>query len=686
MSLQPVQLDTLDWQDIVTAIRTRIYPDSNGKWTFQAPVDPGVTLLELFAWLLDQRIYWMNQTPASLVLAVMSLLGESPNPAKAAVTVLQLADSALPARQFPVASAGTLMRLGDTNPPILFTTDQSLTVLPLKGISVTVNGVDMSNDLAQGQPVAVLSPGQQSSELRFLLHLSQSIPSSLAGNFFSLMFQFQVPADEYPQWSPSAVAGIVPAASLTWSYTSSSSGASAVFAATQVDDGTQGFRRSGVVRLPFPSDWKAEPAGSDSSATTYAIVLDISNASFTYAPQLIQVQGNEVLAQHSWPRSIQPSTANWLPLPGNIISVQPTPDTPSWQEYPPIEDSVQVSITAQGGTPVEWQRVLTLALAGPTDTDFIVDRARAQIRFGDGLTGRLPIPAPTTSDPASSATTFTVTYNAGGGTAGNVGEGLSWEAVPPVPGGPSPQFTATNLAEGSGGADTETLLQAQQRVQEELNLPIRAVTAADFENLAISTPGVTLRRAYAAIGYHPNFPCATVPGAITVFIVPYAPRVQTDGTVPTSSFVAVPQPDPGALAAALARLQAGKILGGQIFVCPPTYRPVWLRIQVAVDRTLSAALRSSVLTGLQTYLDPLVGGDEGGGWPFGNPLRPSGLLKVAQEILGEKGDVLSVGVRIDGMTSFENCQDTTIQPYELVRLVHVDLATQRRPAQSAGLR
>jgi len=76
-----------------------------------------------------------------------------------------------------------------------------------------------------------------------------------------------------------------------------------------------------------------------------------------------------------------------------------------------------------------------------------------------------------------------------------------------------------------------------------LNERNRAVSKTDYENLVQTTPGVGFRRAYAAVGHHPDFPCSTVPGAVTVFVVPYAPRVQIDGDWANDAFVAAPQPD-----------------------------------------------------------------------------------------------------------------------------------------------
>ena len=82
MTLAPLQLDDLTWDDMVAAIRRRIPAESAGNWTLHAPADPGITLLELFAFLAEQRLYWLDQVPDAFVVAVLGLLGlEGPQPA-----------------------------------------------------------------------------------------------------------------------------------------------------------------------------------------------------------------------------------------------------------------------------------------------------------------------------------------------------------------------------------------------------------------------------------------------------------------------------------------------------------------------------------------------------------------------------------------------------------------------------
>jgi len=446
MALQPIQLDTLDWNQMVTAIRPRIVPDSQGKWTLHAPVDPGVTLLELFAWLLDQRIYWMNQVPASLSLAALALLGEAPKPAQAAVTVLQLADAATPARSFPVASAGTIMQLGDANPPIIFSVQDDLTVLPVSDIAVRVDGIDRTNDLQQCRTVSLV--GKTSAEIEIVLSLGAAIPAVAAGQFFSLMIELETPAGVFPEWSAQAVAGVPDPAVLTWSYTSASGSKVTAFDGSQVHDGTAGLRRAGVVRLPLPGDWQPEPQGADPSITAYRIRLQVDSATFTYQPQLRRLQSNVVLARHRWPRSKQPSTKSWLPLPGNIVSLPQAPTDSSLEEFPPLEDTVKVQVKESDGVVRPWQGVSDLSRYCPADRVFVVDRTNQEIRFGDGLTGRLPVTSP------NDESDITVMFEAGGGPAGNVGEGASWEGVAPTDAAPFPQFSAVNLAPGDGGTES----------------------------------------------------------------------------------------------------------------------------------------------------------------------------------------------------------------------------------------
>jgi predicted phage baseplate assembly protein len=694
MALEAVQLDTLTWDQMVTAIRTRIPANSQSQWTLHAPVDPGVTLLELFAWLLEQRIYWMNQIPDALIYATLGLLGVAPQRAKPAVTVIKLKDSQRAAGTFSVAVQGTVMRLGTVNPPLLFTLADSVTLLPLveeetkpdMSVGLIVSGIDRTNDLQHGRPVSLIAPGASSAVIDVLLTLEELFPPATAGGLMALLIELESPEDIPPQWLAEPGASIAPPASLLWSYTSGSQGQTSAFDQTKTTDGTAGLRRSGIVQLPIPLDWQAEPSAVATTNPAYKIRLQIESAAYTFPPRLLRVAPNVALAQHSWMRTKQVNTKDWLALPGNVVPLAGTPGDSTLKEYPPLEDTVKIRVNEhddqhpKGQEHDDWQRVSTLAFSDPSERVFVVDRSRSEITFGDGLTGRLPVLA------HSNDYEIEITYAAGGGLAGNVGEYLDWEAIKTNGPGPAQQLAGRNLVKGDGGAESEILAEAQQRAAAALQERNRAITGPDYENLAITTPGSGFRRAHAALGYDPEFPCQTVPGVMSVFVVPYAPREKTDGAFDPHVFVAAPQPDPAALAAARIRLNAGRLIGSQILVLPPAYRSVWLEVDVAADGQLSSDFREEIALSLRDFLDPLVGGDNGDGWPFGDPLRPSALLRQAQNALGDAADVEKVWVRVSGMSVPGSCVDVPIGSHELPKLEQVHVRVQTRSAAAGGLR
>ena len=91
---------------------------------------------------------------------------------------------------------------------------------------------------------------------------------------------------------------------------------------------------------------------------------------------------------------------------------------------------------------------------------------------------------------------------------------------------------------------------------------------------------------------------------------------------------------------------------------------------------------------LRRFLDPLTGGDQDAGWPFGAPLRPSALLRVAQQAAGHDGDVGAVAIALDDTASWEDCHDVAIRPQELVAVgdVRVRFGPGSGTAPADGLR
>ena len=730
MALEPVKLDDMTWNDMVAAIRSRIPADSEGRWTLHAPVDPGITLLELFAWLLEQRLYWMDQVPDSLVGAALALLGaDEPKPAQAAATAIGLYDRAQSPQAFRTVDVGTKFQpVRSTQPPLIFSTGAPLTLLPVvpgQPFSLYIGGLDRTADLRQGRALRLFPADGSSSEAKVVLNLSSSVPAETPKAPFSLLFKLRVSEDILPQWQPDATADVPPPVEISWWYRGKN-GDLAQF--PSVDDGTGGFRRSGIVRFPFPADWLSETTSSKTGNLGYAIWIRVKQATFTAPPRIERLEPNVCIANNQWLVSPKPwremvllplpgntiSLADhvennidkkkmaWLPLPGNTISLADHVENDIDKNYRPLEQSVKLSLTERGEQTYQWQATNDLTLHGPADRVFAVDRESRKLFFGDGLTGRLPVLSPTAE------TNVALQYEVGGGSEGNLEENLCWElaplqAMPPLSlAGPDPvpsrsglkdcseestsDLFAQNLVSAEGGADPETMAMARQRAAAQLRRLDRAVTRDDYEEIARTTPGVAVQRAHAAIGYHPSFPCMPVLGAVTVFIVPYAPREDIDETWVESAFVPAPMPDPGALSAVRERLESARLITSEIFVRAPRYRPIAIVAEVEADSPDPAMLKRRIEKALMTFLDPLLGGDEGQGWPFGESIRPSALLREIQKALGHDGEATGISIRLLETGQDSDCMDVNIGPHDLVELRAFSARFSQPRVRQGGLR
>jgi hypothetical protein len=120
-------------------------------------------------------------------------------------------------------------------------------------------------------------------------------------------------------------------------------------------------------------------------------------------------------------------------------------------------------------------------------------------------------------------------------------------------------------------------------------------------------------------------------------------------------------------------LGQSRLLGEELFARNPSYRPARLKVQVTGTPRDPAAVRVRVQRALRQYVDPLAGGDDGNGWPFGAPLRPSALLRTAQGAVGHDGEVSSVAVTLDDGATWEGCRDVAIRPHELVAVASGDI-------------
>jgi hypothetical protein len=556
--------------------------------------------------------------------------------------------------------------VGVPNGPV-FATEESLVAAPVRGIGVVTGGKNRTADLAEGRWVRV-GDGLE-------LHLDMDAPTG-AGPM-AILLDLVVAEAMTAEWSSH---GAPPAALFPTETVTATPSRTAVelfyrnaggLVRLPGVDGTRGLRRSGTLRFTPPADWQADSG-------RYVLHVRVPANDFAFSPRLAGVHANAVIARH-WRRVVLALRRSWLPLPGVTIELPAAlgAPLPRWLR----------AHLREKATPDRWQTwnaVADHSTSGPGERVLEVDRERGQIRFGDGQTGRQPVISDS-EDPLSppidlghadvreGGANLILEYLVGGGVGGDLGPDQAWTGV-------DSDHQASSPVAASGGAPAESLDEARTRAAAERRTPHRAVTRGDHQELARTTPGTAIARAHAAVGDHPGHPCRLVPGATTVYLVPVAPRDEDAPTGSDDAYVAAPVPDAETVRLVQERLELVRLAGHEVFVRGPRYREAGLRFQVEADPRSPAALEAKVRAALNRYLDPLVGGDEGRGWPFGEPLRPSALVKVAQAAVGREGEVASVAIAVDGAAAGDvSCTDVSLGPVGLPRLtaVHVDFLARR---------
>jgi predicted phage baseplate assembly protein len=233
-------------------------------------------------------------------------------------------------------------------------------------------------------------------------------------------------------------------------------------------------------------------------------------------------------------------------------------------------------------------------------------------------------------------------YRVGGGPRGNVAAKNLDTMLTPVDG--IEQNEVANLRPAHSGRAEETLAQAQERARRSLKSKCRAVTAEDFEQLAMQAANV--KRAKTLSTTHPQFPGIAVPGAITVIVVP-------DSDQPN------PLPSEGTLRTVCEYLDQRRLLTTEVYVARPTYRHVEVTGKViARDNADLAEVAAAIERKLLGYFHPLHGGELGEGWPFGGDVFYS---RVYQQIFSVPGvdRIETLQLVVDGKPS-PPWQDVTI--------------------------
>jgi predicted phage baseplate assembly protein len=290
---------------------------------------------------------------------------------------------------------------------------------------------------------------------------------------------------------------------------------------------------------------------------------------------------------------------------------------------PVVGESLQVT-TVETGTPQAWLPRLDFDASTPADRHVVLDPLDSTLTFGDGQHGRVVPPG----------AQIQASYLATLGDTGNVPAGSPVQLAAEVTLA-APLGVLTCALPATGGLAAESFDHAAGRAVANLQNPTRAVSADDYETLVRQTPGAVIARTHALPGVSAQLPGLAAPGVVTVIVLPAASTSR-------------PTPSQGLLRAVHCYLERRRILGTHIDVVGPTFVEVKVVARIrARSGAAIATVTAAVQAALQQLFDPLAGGADRGGWPFGRPVYRAEVLQVIDAVAGVD-TVLTLEMSADG--------------------------------------
>ncbi len=396
-----------------------------------------------------------------------------------------------------------------------------------------------------------------------------------------------------------------------------------VWDALSVDDETLGFSSSGFVFFVPPEDWTIS---SKFTEERFWLRARLEMGGYVKPPRLRRILTNCIDAfNHETIRNETLGASDGTPLQKVKLLRGPVLEDEVIEvrekQAPPADELVELGDNAvtkaepenaqSNEVWVRYRRVESFFASGPRSRHYVLDYSNGEILFGDGRRGIVP--------PEGKNSIVARAYRVGGGATGNVNAGTLTSL------GRSLAYidSVNNPLSATAGADRETVEEAKTRAPHTIKSRDRAVTAEDYEMLALRA-STTLARARCV-------PDRTNRGHVTVALVP---KGETRGEELTRRLV----PSNEVLRFVRRYLDERKLVGSVLSVVKPRYKDLSLRVML-IRRTVGTSdrLRKEIELKLRRFLHSLAGGRDGKGWEFGRPVLKAELIHVIEEVPGVEG-------------------------------------------------
>lgn len=646
MSLPSPNLDDRSFQDIVDDVKRQIGRRCP-EWTDHNVSDPGVTLVELFAYMTEMTLYRLNRVPEKNYIKFLEMIGvtlESATPAQTDLWFLlsraiediegeEAFERTLRARETVASTVRT-----EHEESVDFTTDIDLTLVRPRLTHILSAIMESNSDEVtsirdlphNSEPFAIFSPVPREGDGLYL-----GFEGAVSQNIIELDVDALQSAatglnEDYP--------------SQRWEFWN---GAEGVWDGLEViSDTSYGFNRghngmkdglpTGLIRLAMPANLVSRQIDGRRAywiRCRYSTNLppkgkdQLRPPEYQKPPEILSLVARTV-------GGIAPGS-NCVVIafkdlgqsdggPGQVFSIGTAPILP--------RAAGEVVLVGEQGVPQSewkaWTEVSDFAESSHEDRHYVCDSLTGEVFFGPSIRQPDGSAKQHGAVPPKGHTVAFSGFRYGGGVRGNVAPGqisVLKSSIPYI-------TSVTNTRRAEGGREAENLERAKLRGRMLLRQRDRAVTVEDYERLASEASSgvgrshcIQPRARHAQSGDAGDIP----PGVVRVLLIP---TLRESKEVPRPTDLRVPE---RVRRSVEAYLDDRRLLTAVLETGEPEYVYVSTEITLAAEQNAdSDRVARSIRERLEQFIHPLTGGPQGDGWPFSRTLTVADIYSQIQAASG----------------------------------------------------
>lgn len=655
-------LDDQNYNDIVEAAKRRI-PVIFPEWTDFNEHDPGITLIELFAWLKEMQQYTLDRMPDSVRKAMLLLAGTKPHDPSAASAKLIFTESVpkvLPVGSNAFSADGAEFTLTEPFESQPFSIENVIMQSPDGFVDIT--------EIASEQGTAFYPFGADLDCQNFSLYLKLS--SAVNRLTLDMFTQDRCDVPRNPcEDDVSALRKIV------WEYSTPHG----FKRCTIENDETYGLSFSGKITLCTDDDFAETAADVPTNGVWLRAAVEYSGCEdmpmlsgiYTNTVTLVQkhcessfadmmfsdgiIEVNDVLAATGERMVMLRDKYGWIVVPDPEYTVTGSTVRFDLSQYAKeVADDGKPNVRlvfctyefankilySSDGLPCqsfafdpdgtllteelkimvkdrensenprwnEYSYIENLELAGAFDRVFTFDEKNRTLVFGDNENGEVP--------PVGNDNILIMCCSVTNGSGGNASSG-NLKEIRCV----NESYPVCQLNAAQGGCDRESFDAALRRFRYELSDCCRAVSAEDYRRIAMRTPGLRVADVKAIPAFDPDdvyAPPEKLRGIMTLAVLPYS----------RSTY---PMPDEKYLAAIKNHMEKSRLLTVELKTCAPVYVMVNVNAEIILDTNEV----EMVLQNAENQLRRLFGiYSPDGTSRFGKPVREADLVAELCSVQG----------------------------------------------------